>query len=307
MHLDNISSDLMRAVAGIHDITNGAFSLRKNGKGVFVRSTENIIITPKADKPGIDIVVKPGTKGEKMHIPVLLTEAGLNDMVYNTFIIGENADVEIIAGCGIHNCGSENSQHNGIHDFIVRKGAVLRYVEKHYAEGDGIGRRILNPTTIVTVEEGARVEMEMHQIRGVDDTVRKTTAYVHQHGSFKVIERLLTHEEQQAVSDIDIFMLGDGCSAQILSRSVAQGSSVQGFNASLTGKCACNGHVECDSIIMDNAKISAIPRLSAESPEAVLTHEAAIGKIAGEQVIKLMTLGLSEKEAIDAIIDGFLR
>jgi len=307
LHLDNISSDLMRAVAGINDITNGAFSLRQNGKGVFLRSTENILITPKSDKPGIAIVVKPGTRGEKMHMPVLLTEAGLNDMVYNTFIIGENAEVEIVAGCGIHNCGTENSQHNGIHDFIIRKGASLRYVEKHFGDGDGSGRRILNPTTIVTVEEGARAEMEMHQIRGVDDTERKTTAYVHEKGSFKVIERLLTHEDQRAVSNIDIFMLGDGSTAQILSRSVAQNHSVQGFNASLTGKCACNGHVECDSIIMDQAKISAIPSLAAESPDAVLTHEAAIGKIAGEQVIKLMTLGLSEKEAIDAIIDGFLR
>ncbi|MGE5454406.1 MAG: SufB/SufD family protein [Methylocystaceae bacterium] len=307
MHLDNISSDLMRAVAGINDITSGAFSLRQNGQGVYLHSTENIIITRKLDKPGIDIVVKPGTRGEKVHIPVLLTEAGLNDMVYNTFIIGEGAEVEIVAGCGIHNCGNEDSQHNGIHDFIVRKGASLRYVEKHFADGDGQGRKILNPTTIVTVEEGARAEMEMHQIRGVDDTERKTTAYIHKNGSFKVIERLLTHEKQRAVSDIEIFMLGDGCSAQVLSRSVAQNYSQQAFNASLNGKCACNGHVECDSIIMDYARISAVPRLSAESPDAVLTHEAAIGKIAGEQVIKLMTLGLSEKEAIDTIINGFLR
>ncbi|MGE5380766.1 MAG: SufD family Fe-S cluster assembly protein, partial [Methylocystaceae bacterium] len=261
MHLDDVSSELMRAVAGISDITSGAFSLRQNGQGVYLHSTENIIITRKVDKPGIDIVVKPNTHGEKVHIPVLLTEAGLHDMVYNSFIIGENADVEIVAGCGIHNCGDEDSQHNGIHDFIVRKGASLRYVEKHFGDGDGSGRRILNPTTIVTMEEGARAEMEMHQIRGVDDTERKTVAYVHQHGNLKVIERLLTHGQQQAVSDIDVVMLGDGSSDQILSRSVAQNNSIQSFNAKMTGKCACNGHVECDSIIMDHAKIGANPRL----------------------------------------------
>jgi len=307
LQLDNISSDLMRAVAGISGITSGAFNLRQNGQGIYRHSTENIIITPKTDKPGIDIVIKAGTRGEKVYIPVLLTEAGLNDMVYNTFIIGEGAEVEIIAGCGIHSCGSENSQHNGIHDFVVRKGATMRYVEKHFASGEGSGRKILNPTTIVTVEEGAYAELEMHQIQGVDDTERKTTAYVHKNGTLKVIERLLTHAEQRAISDIDVIMLGDGCSAQVLSRSVAQKASTQAFNASLTGKCACTGHVECDSIIMDHARISANPRLAAESPDAVLTHEAAIGKIAGEQVTKLMTLGLSEKEAVDTIISGFLR
>jgi Fe-S cluster assembly scaffold protein SufB len=238
---------------------------------------------------------------------VVLTESGLNDKVYNTFIVGENADATIIAGCGIHNAGHSNSQHDGIHEIIVKKGARLLYTEKHYGQGEGAGKRILNPTTLVTVEEGAYAEMELVQIKGVDDTIRSTDAYVHKKGNLRIVEKLLTQGELNAASNIKIFIEGAQGTAQVLSRSVAQDHSVQSFQAILTGKTECFGHVECDAIIMGNAVIRSIPELHAESSDAVLTHEAAIGKIAGEQLIKLMSLGLTEEEAVNTILDGFLR
>ncbi|NLV16537.1 MAG: SufD family Fe-S cluster assembly protein [Syntrophomonadaceae bacterium] len=306
MKYSPLDSKLLETIADLHGIPQGAFNIRKDGEG-FRQSSANIEIIPKKDKPGIDIVVKPGTKDESVHIPVILTKSGLKDLVYNTFIIGEDADVTIIAGCGIHNSGEDVSEHDGIHEFFVKSGARLKYIERHYGQGDGTGRRVLNPTTIVTVENGAYVEMEMVQIKGVDNTVRNTDAFIHDRGALKIIERLLTHGEQEAVSNVTLNLLGLDASGQVLSRTVAQDNSNQLFKAALVGKNRCSGHVECDSIIMGAAQIRAIPGLTAESAEAVLTHEAAIGRIAGDQLIKLMTLGLDEQEAIDTILAAFLR
>jgi Fe-S cluster assembly scaffold protein SufB len=264
-------------------------------------------VGPNADGTGLLVEIKPGTQNETVHVPVVLTEPGLQDKVYNTFIVGENADATIIAGCGIHNESHATSRHDGIHEIIVRAGAKLRYLEKHYGEGSEAGKRVLNPTTIITIEAGGSAELEMIQIKGVDDTIRSTEAHVHEKGNLKIIERLLTQADQKAESDIKIYLEGNGGAAQVLSRAVAQGSSYQLFRAALIGQAACVGHVECDAILMDSARIRSIPELQAENAEAVLTHEAAIGKIAGEQLIKLMSLGLTEQEAIDTILEGFLK
>lgn len=299
--------ELLGTITDLKDVPQGAVNIRKDGEAILRKSSPNISITPFADKPGIIVEIKPGTKNESVHVPVLLTTSGLNDKVYNTFIVGEDADVTIIAGCGIHNDSHADSSHDGIHEIIVKKGARLKYLERHYGQGTGEGKRILNPTTIIRVEEKGVAELEMVQIKGVNDTVRPTTAYVEQKGSLKIVERLLTHGDQKAKSDILINIEGQGGSAQIFSRSVARDSSEQVFKAVLVGKTECLGHVECDAIIMGDAKIKAVPELIAESADATLTHEAAIGKIAGEQLIKLMSLGLTEQEAIDTILDGFLR
>jgi len=307
MELNTLDKNLLKAIADLQNLPSGAINIRKDGEGVLRRSSPNIEIIPKADKPGIDIIVRPGTRQETVHIPVILTRSGLKDQVYNTFIIGEDSDVTVIAGCGIHNAGHETAQHDGIHEVIVKRGARLKYVERHYGEGEGSGSRILNPTTIITVEEGGYVEMELTQIRGVDSTIRNTQAFVQDRAGLKMVEKLLTHNEQGAESDIRVHLVGQDSSAQILARSVAQDRSRQVFRASLIGQNRCSGHVECDSIIMDQAEIRSIPELNAEHPEAVLTHEAAIGRIAGEQLIKLMTLGLDEKQAVETILNGFLR
>lgn len=307
MKFNELDLNLLNAVANLTGVPDGAVNIRKDGQAVIRVSSPNILITPKEDKPGIDIVIKPGTKDETVHIPVLVTKAGFQDLVYNTFEIGEDADVTIIAGCGIHNDSHADSGHDGIHEFVVKPGARIRYVEKHYGTGSGRGKRILNPTTIVKAGSGAYVEMEMVQIEGVDDTVRSTIAYVADKAHVKIVERLLTHNQQSAESEIEIYIEGKEGSAQILSRSVAKDNSSQVFKAGLIGKTECTGHVECDSIIMGNAVIKAIPQLVAEDSQAVLTHEAAIGKIAGDQLIKLMSLGLTEAEALDTIIDGFLK
>ena len=307
MQLSKLDMDLLEAVADLKEVPQGALNIRLNGVPVMRHSSPNISVGPNQDGSGLLVEIKPGTKNETVHVPVMLTQAGLQEKVYNTFVVGENADATIVAGCGIHNDSHVESRHDGIHEIIVRAGARLRYAEKHYGEGNKTGKRVLNPTTVVTVEEGASAEMEMVQMKGVNDTLRSTVAHIHARGSLKIIERLLTQEDQKAESDITIYLEGPGASAQVLSRAVAQGDSYQLFKAALIGRDACQGHVECDAILMDNARIRSVPEIQAEDAEAVLTHEAAIGKIAGEQLIKLMSLGLGESEAIDTILEGFLR
>jgi len=306
MKLDKLDLSLLNAVADLQGIPAGAHNIRLNGAAVVRQSSPNISVESRPEGAGLLVEIKPGTVGETVHVPVMLTQPGFQDKVYNTFVVGEGADVTIIAGCGIHNESHAISQHDGVHEVIVKAGARLRYLEKHYGEGEN-GKRILNPTMVITVEAGASAELEMVQIKGVDDTIRSTVAHVHEKGSLKIIERLLTQEEQKAESDIQIHLEGNGSTAQVLSRAVAQGSSFQLFRAALIGKAVCLGHVECDAILMDKARIRSIPELQAENAEAVLTHEAAIGKIAGEQLVKLMSLGLTEKEAVDTILEGFLR
>ena len=307
LQLDEIQKRLLREVADLHEVPEGAYNIRSNSKSAGRQSTANIEIIPKTDVSGLEIRIKPGTKRESVHIPVVMTESGLTEVVYNDFFIGEGSDVTIIAGCGIDNCGNQDSQHDGIHRFFVGKNARIRYVEKHYGSGDGKGKRILNPVTEVYQEEGSSVEMEMVQIKGVDDTTRTTKAELAKDAKLVVRERLMTHGQQQAISIYEVSLNGDGASADIVSRSVARDDSYQKFDAKLLGNAACNGHTECDSIIMDHGRILAVPGLEANNVDAALVHEAAIGKIAGDQIIKLMTLGLTEQEAEEQIVNGFLK
>lgn len=306
MNLNAIETELLKNIADLHKIPAGAVNVRKDGQGIERHSTSNIQVRAKTDKPGIDVIVAPGTKNEAVHIPVLITLSGVVDVVYNTIEIGEGADVTVIAGCGIHNPGSEKSQHDGIHEIIVRKGAKMKYLEKHYGEGEGTGDRVLNPTTILVMEEDSLVEMELVQIKGVDSTVRDTKAKLAKGASLFITESLMTHGKQKAVSDMTVELEGEWANAQVISRSVAKDESEQIFRPNVIAKAMSKGHVECDSILMDKGKVSSMPAISAEHPDAILTHEAAIGKIAEEQLIKLMTLGLTEKEAEDVILRGFL-
>jgi Fe-S cluster assembly scaffold protein SufB len=307
LKLDETQLRLLREVADLHKVPEGAYNIRSNSQSAGRKSTANIEITPKEDVSGLEIRIKPGTKHESVHIPVVMTESGLKETVYNDFYIGENADVVIVAGCGIDNCGNQDSQHDGIHRFYVGKGAHIRYVEKHYGSGDGKGKRILNPVTEVYQEENSSVEMEMVQIKGVDDTERTTVAELAAGARLVVRERLMTHGDQRAISVYDVRLNGDGAHADVVSRSVARDRSYQKFDAKLLGNAPCSGHTECDSIIMDQGRILAVPALEANNTDAELVHEAAIGKIAGDQIIKLMTLGLTEKEAEEQIINGFLK
>ena len=307
MALDEIQMHILQEVADLHTIPEGAYNIRSNGTLAGRNTTANIDIVSKPDGSGIDIHIKPGTKNESVHIPVVLSQSGLKDLVYNDFFVGEGADVVIVAGCGIHNCGNQDSQHDGVHRFFVEKNAKVKYVEKHYGEGDGTGKRILNPVTEVHLGEGSVMEMEMVQIKGVDSTVRTTHADVAAGASLVVRERLMTHGEQRAESIYVTELNGDGSRADVVSRSVAKDSSYQKFDSRITGNAACTGHTECDAIIMGNARILAVPQLEANNIDAALIHEAAIGKIAGEQIIKLMTLGLTEQEAEEQIVSGFLK
>lgn len=305
--LTDIEKNILKEIVDDHSVPQVAYNLRKNGEGAERINDSDIIITTKKDKPGIDIVVKPGTKNKSVHIPVIVSKTGLNDMVYNTFNVGENSDVLIVAGCGIHNPGDEKSEHDGIHEFIIGKNSKVKYTEKHYAQGVGKGINVLNPKTILEVFENAQVEMDLVQIKGVDDTVRDTHVVLHDGAKLIVSERLFTDYEQKAVSNIVVELKGENSSAQIISRSVARGNSQQTYNFDIQGKNKCAGHIQCDAIIMDNAKVTSMPAITAVHRDAQLVHEAAIGKIASDQLIKLMSLGLTEEEAEEKILEGFLR
>ena len=307
MKMDEVQKRLFQEVADLHEIPEGAYNLRANGESVGRNTTANIDIQSKTDVSGIDIRIKAGTKNESIHIPVVLSESGLKETVYNDFYVGEDCDVLIVAGCGIDNCGNQDSQHDGIHRFFVGKNSRVRYVEKHYGSGDGKGKRLLNPVTEVYMDENSVVDMEMVQIKGVDSTERTTVAELKEGAKLNVRERLMTHGDQKAYSIYRVSLNGDGSSADVISRSVARDTSYQKLDLCVNGNAACSGHTECDSIIMDNGKILAVPSLEANSVDAALVHEAAIGKIAGEQLIKLMTLGLTEAEAEEQIINGFLK
>ena len=305
--MNEIEKNLLKEVADLDALPTGAYNIRANGAAAGRNTTANIDIITKTDKPGIDIIIKPNTKNESVHIPVIISQTGLTDLVYNDFYIGENCDITIIAGCGIHNCGGELSQHDGIHTFYVGKNAKLRYIEKHYGEGEGSGKRFMNPTTIVHLEEGASMEMETTQIAGIDDTYRKTCGDLKSNASITVHEKILTTNSQHAATEFNVDLNGENCSANVVSRSVARENSKQEFTSRINGNAPCAGHSECDAIIMDKACVLASPQLTANHVDAALIHEAAIGKIAGEQIIKLMTLGLTEEQAEEQIINGFLR
>ena len=305
--LDEIQKRLIGEIADLHTMPEGAYNFRANGELAGRNSTANIEIVSKPDGTGIDIHIKPGTKRESVHIPVVLSNTGYKETVYNDFYIGEDSDVLIVAGCGIDNCGAGDSQHDGVHRFFVGRGAKAKYVEKHYGSGDGSGKRILNPVTEVYMEEGSSMEMVMEQIKGVDSTERKNYAELKKNARLVVKERLMTHGSQNAVSDYVVELKGENSSADVVSRSVARDDSSQTFNARITGEAPCSGHTECDAIIMDNARVLAVPSLDAKNVDAALVHEAAIGKIAGEQLTKLMSLSLTEKEAEEQIINGFLK
>ena len=305
--MDAIQKNLLEQIAGLHEVPAGAYNIRANGASVGRNTTAHIDIVTKEDKQGIDIIIKPGTKRESVHIPVVLSQSGLTEMVYNDFHVGDDCDVTIVAGCGIHNGGDQASKHDGIHSFFIGKNSHVKYVEKHYGSGDGKGERIMNPETVIHLAENSFMEMETVQIKGVDSTKRITTAVLSDGAKLIVTEKLMTHGSQYAKTDFTVDLNGSGSSANIISRAVAKDDSKQLFLAKINGNNKCAGHSECDAILMDNAKISAIPEITANHLDAELIHEAVIGKIAGEQIIKLMTLGLSEEEAEEQIINGFLK
>lgn len=305
--MEKIRENLLREVGDLHGIPAGAYNIRENGQSVARSSTENIEILPREGGDGLVIRVRPGTLGESIHIPVIISKEGLKESVYNDFEIGEGADVLIVAGCGIHNAGDATSEHSGIHTFHVGRGARVRYVEKHYGDGDGTGERVMNPTTVIDIAEDGYLEMETTQIRGVDSTVRNTTATLASGAALVVREKIMTHGTQYAETDFTVTLGGEGAAADLVSRSVAKDSSSQLFRSRIVGDAACTGHTECDAILMDGGRVTAIPELTANHIDASLIHEAAIGKIAGEQLIKLMTLGLTREEAEEQIISGFLK
>lgn len=305
--LNDIQKRILAEIADLHKVPMGAYNIRANGESAGRNSTANIEITTKTDVSGINIRIKDGTVNESVHIPVVVSETGLKETVYNDFYVGDNCDVVIVAGCGIHNCGNQDSEHDGVHRFYIGRGSKVKYVEKHYGEGEGTGKRILNPGTEVSLGEGSFMEMEMVQIKGVDSTVRTTKADLAAGAKLVVRERLMTHGVQMADSSYIIELNGANSSADVVSRSVARENSTQRYCSRIVGNAACSGHTECDAIIMDNARVLAVPELEANNIDAALIHEAAIGKIAGDQLIKLMTLGLTEQEAEEQIVNGFLK
>lgn len=305
--MNAIEKQLLSQIADLHKIPEGAFSLRVNGEGKKLNSTAEIEIEKKTDKPGINIYVKPNVKGKSMHIPAIITTGGIDDVVYNDFYIGENAEVTIVAGCGIHNNSSEDSKHNGIHSFHLKKGSVVTYLEKHLALGEGTGEKVLNPVTNIILEENCTLTMDTAQVSGVSSSARKTNAKIGNNSKLIIKEKILTTNSQIATTEFNVDLVGENSSVDVVSRSVAKDGSYQNFYSCVNGKNKCFGHVACDGILTDKARIDSTPKIVCENVDATLVHEAAIGKIAGDQLVKLMTLGLTEEEAEDLIIKGFLK
>ncbi len=306
--MDKTVAEVLDHIADRHEFPeNAALNIRVDGAKLERHNTKDIEIRTKTDKDGIDVYIAPNTRHGSVHIPVVLTKSGFKDLVYNDFYVGEGAECEIVAGCGINNCGCDDSQHDGVHTFHVGKNARVIYREKHYGEGSGTGRRILNPKTVLYLEEGASVTLDTSQIRGVDDTKRMTEGHVGAGAELIIQEKLLTHESQKAESEMEVFLEGEGARTRVISRSVAKDHSEQIFYPRVTGLCECFGHVSCDAIVMGNAKVSSIPAIVCDDVNASLIHEAAIGRIAGEQILKLMTLGLDAEQAEEKILEGFLR
>lgn len=307
MELSGLDRDLLKEIADIEAVPTGAYNVRRNGKLAGRNTTANIDIVTKTDRPGIDIIIKSETKGERVDIPVILTETGLDDLVYNDFYVEDGADVVIVAGCGIHNAGGLKSEHDGIHAFHIGKNAKVLYIEKHYGEGEGTGERILNPTTLIEIAEGGSMTLETAQIKGVDSAIRRTDAVLSDGATLIIREKIMTHGKQYAETNFHVALNGKDSGARVISRSIAKDDSRQKYISCIDGNNICTGHTECDAIIMDNGAVTAKPELNANNVEAQLIHEAAIGKIAGEQLIKLMSLGLTEKEAEEKIVNGFLK
>lgn len=305
--MNKIDKSLLNIISGINGKITGAYNIRKDGAGIDRKVTDNVNIVTKKDKPGIDIIVKENSKNEVVHIPVIITAEGLTDVVYNDFYIGKNADVTIIAGCGIHNDHDVKAQHDGIHKFFLEEGAHVKYIEKHYGEGKGTGERVINPVTEVNLKNGSSMEMETVQIKGVNSSIRTTKGKLLKDTNLVIQEKIMTNGNQFAKTIFDVKLNGENASTHVTSRSVATDDSNQEFISKIYGNKKCFAHIECDAIIKDNGKVKAVPAITANSVEANLIHEAAIGKIAGEQLTKLMTLGLSEKEAEEEIIKGFLK
>ncbi len=304
--MNDIEKKLLEKITDLHKLPSGTFSFRKNGKSEIQNNTKDVQIIPKKDKNGIDIFVNPNVKNKSIHIPVIITVGGLDDLVYNDFYIGHDADILIVAGCGIHNKTCKKSQHDGIHSFHIGKNASVKYIEKHVGEGNGSGEKILNPITKIFMEDGSHMEMETLQLEGVSSTIRKTFAKLYDNTSLNIQENILTTFDQTAKTSFKVELLGENSRVEVVSHSVAKDNSYQEFKSNLIGKNQCFGHVECDGILLNNAQIISTPMIDAENSNASLIHEAAIGKIAGDELIKLMTLGLSQEEAENMIIQGFL-
>lgn len=305
--MNEVDKELLKEIADMHSVPQGSFNIRKNGESIARNSTKDIEIVPKKDKSGIDIIVKEGVKNKSVHIPVIITVGNLNDLVYNDFYIGKDADVLIVAGCGIHNPTDQKSQHDGIHTFHLEENCKVRYIEKHLGVGKGQGDKVLNPTTVVEMKDGSDFEMETIQLGGVSYSNRKTNAFLGNDAKLVIKEKILTSDKQKAITTFNVVLKGKNSSVEVVSRSVAKGKSRQKFVSNLKGQNECFGHVECDGIILDNAQIESVPKIVAQNINATLVHEAAIGKIAGDQLVKLQTLGLSEEEAQNQIIKGFLK
>ena len=304
--MNRIDKSLLEKISALHNISLGAVNIRKNGEVVKRENSAEIEIVPKKNKSGIDVFIKPNVKNKAVHIPVIITEGGIDDLVFNDFFVGENAFVTIVAGCGIHNTSSDTSRHNGIHSFHLEKGAHVRYIESHIGEGNGKGGKILNPTTKIFQKENSTLEIETLQLGGVTSSARKTVATLGKGAFLRIQGNILTENDNTATTDFKVTLNGENSKVEVVSRSVAKGKSVQKFQSNLVGKASCFGRVECDGILLDEARIVSVPMIDAVSKDASLTHEASIGKIAGDELVKLMTLGLNEKEAEDVIIKGFL-
>jgi len=284
-----------------------AHNIRENGVSISRYETSNIKIKNKGDKQGIDIFIEKNTIDEFVHIPVLINITDYEETVYNDFYVGDNSDITIVAGCGIHNDCETKSVHNGIHTFHIGKNATVKYIEKHYADGNMENNKFINTDTVINQEINSSFTIETAQISGIDFSKRNTIADLNKNCSLVIKETLMSDDKEKIETNFEIKLNGIDSKADIASKSVVRGNSSQKFISIVEGNTKCFAHVSCDAIIMEKGVVRSTPQIIANSSEAEISHEAVIGKIAGDQIKKLMTLGASEKEAENKILEGFLK
>lgn len=306
--MDSVEKILLDMVDYDESNRRGAINIRKDGKKVERKNTEFVTIESKTGEfDGLDVYVKADAKDAEVHMPVILTVPGLIDRVYNDIYVGDGAEVTIIAGCGLHNDGCSNAKHEGTHRLHIGKNAKVRYIEKHFGFGEGTGERIINPRMTIELGENSKLEIDSSQIKGIDSTVRQTLADLSAGSKLIVSEKIMTHGKQHAETDFRVNLDGEDSISRITSRSFVTEESSQRFISHMIGNNKCRGRVECDAMLKDNGKVTSIPEITANHLDAYLVHEATVGRIAGDQLKKLMSLGLTEKEAEEEIIKGFLK
>ena len=303
--MDAIEKKLLEEVADLHGIPEGAYNIRADGKLAGRNTTAHINIVTKEDKPGIDIYIAPGTKNESVHIPVIISQTGLKDMVYNDFYIGEDCDVTIVAGCGIHNCGTQESRHDGIHTFYLAKNAKLRY-----STIENWSKNMYNLNTKrALVEEGGVIEWVSGSFGSHVGCLYPMSVLKGDNSKMEFTGVTFAGAGQNLDTGAKVVHIGKNTSSYMNTRSISKSGGISTFRSSVVvqkGAKHAKSSVSCQSLMLDSeSRSDTVPAMDIRTKDTAVGHEAKIGSISNEAVFYLMSRGMSEEDARALIVSGF--